>query len=53
MLPIFYGTFFTITGNDVTIALGYTSDLVGDFMPLLLPLIGIGSALAIYRHFKK
>lgn len=47
------GTFFTITSNDVTTALGYTGDLVGDFMPLILPLVGIGLGLAIYRQFKK
>ena len=45
--------FFTISGGDITTMLGYTGNLIGDLLPVLLPVMGIGIGLAIYRHLKK
>jgi len=39
-------TFFTITSDDIAVMLGYVEDLITDFTPLLLPILGI--ALGIY-----
>lgn len=54
MLPIiFTATFFTISGGDVTTMLGYTGSLIGDLLPIILPLLGITIGLAIWRALKK
>jgi len=42
------GTFFTITEGNITTMLGYISDLIEDFTPLLLPIIGVGVGLIIF-----
>jgi hypothetical protein len=38
---ILYGTFFTITQDNVSTSLAYAGNLVGDFLPLLLVIVGI------------
>jgi hypothetical protein len=47
MIPIFLGTFFTITQNDVSSSLGYAGSLVGDFLPLLLVIVGISIGIFV------
>ncbi len=44
---ILLSTFLTITGEDITAMLGYTSDLISDLTPLLLPIIAIGLGVII------
>lgn len=44
-----YGTFFDITPTDITAILGHTSGLIGDAMPLIVVIIGIGLGLLILR----
>jgi hypothetical protein len=38
---IFLGTFFTITASDTSAMISQGANLVSDFMPLLIVLIGI------------
>jgi hypothetical protein len=45
---MFLGTFFTITGEDITTMIGYTSDLLDDLSPLLLALIGVAVGIFIF-----
>jgi hypothetical protein len=47
------GTFFTIGSGDITTMLGYTGQLVGDLMPLIVLFVGLTIAFQIYKHFKK
>lgn len=46
-------TFFTISSNDVTTMLGYTGNLIGDLLPIILPILGITIGLAIWHALKK
>ena len=41
-------TFFEITGEDITIMLGYVKGLLLDLTPLLLPIIAIGLGILIF-----
>jgi len=43
------GTFLTITPEDVSSTISYAKNLIGDLMPLLVVIIGIGLALFIYE----
>jgi hypothetical protein len=45
-------TYFTITSGDVTTMLGVASDLIGDFLPIILVFIGLTISFAIWEHFK-
>ena len=47
------GTFFTIGSGDITTMLGYTGQLIGDLMPLIVLFVGLTIAFKIYQHFKK
>lgn len=40
-------TFFTFSGDDVATMTGYITDFLGDFTPLLLPIIAVGVGLII------
>ena len=40
-------TFFTFETEDITAMTGYASDLVGNFMPVIVVILGIGIALWI------
>lgn len=42
-------TFFDIGTSSVTAIIGYGSDLIGNFMPVLVILIGIAIAVFIIR----
>lgn len=42
-----FGTFFTISGENVGTMLGYVRDLITDFTPLLLPIIAVGVGLFV------
>jgi hypothetical protein len=53
MFIILTGTFFTISSGDVSTMLGYTGNLIADLLPIILPLLGISIALAIWRNLKK
>jgi len=52
MILILTGTFFTISSGDITTMLGYTGSLISDLLPIILPLLGIGVGLAIWRNLK-
>jgi hypothetical protein len=45
--------FFTITPTDVTTLTGYIAGLVGDFMPLILLVIGISVGMFIFKKIFK
>lgn len=45
--------FFTITEANITTLTGYISGLIGDLMPILLPLLGIVIAMFIFRQLTK
>jgi hypothetical protein len=40
-------TFFTFSSEDITAMTGYSADLVGNFMPVIVVILGIGIALWI------
>jgi hypothetical protein len=42
-------TFFSINASDTNSIIGYGSDLIGNFMPILVVLIGIAIAVFIIR----
>lgn len=42
------GTFFTISEANITTMLGYTSDLISDLTPILLPIIAVMLGLFIF-----
>jgi hypothetical protein len=45
--------FFTITSGDITTMTGYITGLVGDFMPLILIVVGISIAMYIFNRITK
>jgi hypothetical protein len=45
--------FFTITGDNITTLTGYIAGMVGDFMPILLVVIGISLAMYIFNRITK
>jgi hypothetical protein len=47
------GVYFDITSGDMTTALGYSGDIVGDLMPVIVVFIGITIGFAIYRNLRK
>ena len=53
MFFLLTGTFFTIGSGDMTTALGYSGQLLGDLMPLIVVFVGLSIAFAIWRHVKK
>jgi hypothetical protein len=50
---IILGTFFTIGSGDIATSLGYSGQLLGDLMPLIVVFVGISIAFAVWRHVKK
>lgn len=46
---MFLGTFFTITSENVASTTAYAGDLISDFMPLLVVILGIIIGLLIIR----
>ena len=42
-------TFFTISEENISTILGYAGDLIGDAMPLIVILLGIGIGLIILK----
>lgn len=44
-----FTTFFTITGDNIAGIVGYASDLVGNAMPLIVVILGIGVGIFIIR----
>lgn len=42
------GTFITITEADITIMVGYISDLLTDLTPLLLPIVAVAVGIFIF-----
>lgn len=45
--------FFTITAGDVTTMTGYITGIVGDFMPFILPIMGISIGMFIFNKIFK
>lgn len=45
--------FFTITEGNMTTLIGYITGLVGDFMPLILIVVGISIAMYIFTRITK
>ena len=45
--------FFTITSDNITTLLGYISGMVGDFMPVILIVIGVSVAMFIFNRLTK
>jgi len=45
--------FFTITEGNMTTLIGYITGLVGDFMPLILIVVGISIAMYIFNRITK
>jgi len=45
-------TYFTIGSGDITTMMGVASDLVGDFLPIILVFVGLSIGFAVWRHFK-
>jgi hypothetical protein len=43
-----YGTFFTITADNVSTTMGYAGGLISDLTPLLLPIVGVFLGLMIF-----
>lgn len=45
--------FVTITAENITTMTGYISGLLGDFMPLIMVVLGISLAMYIFRKIIK
>lgn len=45
--------FFTITNDNITTLLGYISGMVGDFMPVILIVIGTSIAMYIFNRITR
>jgi hypothetical protein len=45
--------FFTISPENITTMTGYISGLVGDFMPVILVVLGISLAMYIFNRITK
>jgi hypothetical protein len=45
--------FFTITPTDMTTLTGYFTGLVGDFMPLILFVIGVSLGMYVFKKIFK
>ena len=45
--------FATITAENITTMTGYISGLLGDFMPLIMVVLGISLAMYIFRKIIK
>jgi hypothetical protein len=43
-----FGTFFTITPENVSTTLGYTGAIISDMTPILLPIIAVFLGLIIF-----
>jgi len=41
------GTFFTITGEDMTAIIGYMRDLFTDLSPIILLIVGVAVAMLV------
>lgn len=46
-------TFFSITASDTSAMIGYGANLVSDFMPILVIILGVGIAIWIIRAIWK
>lgn len=45
--------FFTIESTDISTMTGYISGLVGDFMPVIMVVLGITLAMYIFKKITK
>ena len=43
-----FGTFFTITSDNVSTTIGYMKDLISDLTPFLTLIIGVAVGLIIF-----
>jgi len=45
--------FLTITSGDITTLTGYISGMIGDFMPLILVVLGVTISMYIFNRITK
>jgi len=45
--------FFSIENTDITTMTGYMAGLIGDFMPIIMVVLGITLAMYIFRKITK
>lgn len=45
--------FYTVTSGDITTLTGYISGMIGDFMPIILVVLGITIALYVFNRITK
>jgi hypothetical protein len=45
--------FLTITGENITTLTGYISGMIGDFMPIILIVLGISLSMYIFNKLTK
>jgi hypothetical protein len=46
-MPVLLTTFFDFSADNVSSTLGYTKGLIGDFTPILIPIIAISLGIII------
>ncbi len=46
-MPVLLTTFFDFTSDNVSSTIGYVKDFIGDFTPLLIPIIAISLGIII------
>ena len=45
--------FLTITGENITTLTGYISGMIGDFMPIILIVLGVSISMYIFNRITK
>lgn len=45
--------FLTISADNITTLTGYISSMIGDFMPLILIVLGVSIAMYIFNRLTK
>jgi hypothetical protein len=45
--------FFTFQSTDITTLIGYITGMIGDFMPLILIVLGVSISMYIFNRITK
>ena len=45
--------FYTVTSQDITTLTGYISGIIGDFMPIILIILGVTIGLYVFNKIAK
>jgi hypothetical protein len=45
--------FYTVTAGDITTLNGYITGMIGDFMPIILVILGITIAMYVFNRITK